>query len=180
MAYSVGPKKIFSRIKNQLLARLATRFPAIGERFAANYQPQRSFDEIPWTRPVKPLRQAKLALVTTSGIHHRRQPPFDMHDADGDPTYRVLDGDSLFDDFTITHDYYDHSDAEKDPNIILPLEPLRQLVAEGVLGSLAKSHYAFMGHIDGRHINTLVTGTAREVASRLKSDHVDLVLLTPA
>ncbi|MDT8441053.1 MAG: glycine/sarcosine/betaine reductase selenoprotein B family protein [Desulfuromonadales bacterium] len=168
------------RVKNQLLARLATRFPAIGERFAANYQAQQSSGEIPWTEPAKPLRQAKLALVTTSGIHHRQQPPFDMHDVDGDPSYRVLDGDSLFADFQITHDYYDHSDADRDPNIILPLEPLRQLVAEGVLGSLAKSHYAFMGHIDGRHINTLVAVTAREVANRLKADQVDLVLLTPA
>jgi len=62
----------------------------------------------------------------------------------------------------------------------LPLDRLRELVNEGLLGGLAKTHYGFMGHIDGPHIITLVEKTAREVAQRLKADQVDLVLLTPA
>jgi len=170
----------WGRVKNRLLARLITRFPALGQRFIDAYQPRTSAGTIPWVRPAKPLGQAKLALVTTSGIHHRRQQPFDMLDSDGDPSFRALNGEELFDDFQITHDYYDHTDAAKDPNIIFPLERLRELVEEGLLGSLAQTHYAFMGHIDGRHIATLLDQTAREVANRLKADQVDLVLLTPA
>jgi len=169
-----------SRLKNQLLARLTTAFPRLAEHFVAGYQAQQSRGKIPFVRPVKPLRSARLALVTTAGIHHTAQPPFDMNDKEGDPSYRVLDSNTLFDDFTVTHDYYDHSDAEKDPNIIFPLVPLQQLVAAGVLGSLADTHYSFMGHIDGSHIKTLVEKTASEVASKLKADGVDLVLLTPA
>jgi D-proline reductase (dithiol) PrdB len=170
----------FKRMKNRLLARVATRFPVMAQRFIDGYQPQETTGAIPWAKPIKPLRQAKLALVTTSGIHHQDQLPFDMGDKDGDPTYRAIDGESLFRDFKITHDYYDHSDARKDPNIILPLDRLRELVSEGVLGSLASTHYSFMGHIDGRHIVTLVEKTAKEVAAKLKGDDVDLVLLTPA
>lgn len=170
----------FARLKNRLIARMITRFPQLAKRFVDAYKPWETEGEIPWTKPAKPLRQSKLALVTTSGIHHRSQPPFDMQDSDGDPSYRVLDGETLFADFQVTHDYYDHSDARKDPNIIFPLERLRELVAEGVLGCLAKTHYAFMGHIDGRHIATLVEEKAREVAGKLKADQVDLVLLTPA
>ncbi len=169
-----------TRLKNRILARLVSWSPHLGRRFVAAYQPRETSGDIPWTQPAKPLRQAKLALVTTSGIHHRDQIPFDMRDQEGDPSYRVLDGDRLFDDFQITHDYYDHGDARRDPNIILPLDRLRELVSAGVLGSLAQTHYAFMGHIDGRHIATLVEKTAREVADRLKKDQVDLVLLTPA
>lgn len=168
------------RLKNRTLALLSTRFPPLAKRFVAGYQAQESTGEIPWVRPAKPLSQARLALVTTSGIHHRGQQPFDMNDTDGDPSYRALNGEELLDDFQITHDYYDHTDAGKDPNIIFPLEPLRELVKEGVLGGLAQTHYAFMGHIDGRHIATLVEKTAREVAAKLKADQVDLVLLTPA
>ncbi len=169
-----------TRLKNRFLARLISWSPKLGRRFVEAYQPHETSGEIPWKKPAKPLRQAKLALVTTSGIHHRDQHPFDMRDQEGDPSYRVLDSDRLFDDFQITHDYYDHGDARKDPNIILPLDRLRELVTEGVLGSLSKIHYAFMGHIDGRHITTLVEKTAQEVAGRLKADHVDLVLLVPA
>jgi len=172
--------KTLFRYKNRALSQLTTAFPMLADVFVAGYKPQETEGGIPWTRPAKPLREAKLALVTTSGIHHRDQPPFDMHDKDGDPSYRVLNGGTLFDDFKITQDYYDRSDAERDPNIILPLAPLRELVQQGTLGSLADRHYAFMGHIDGRHIRTLVETTAREVARRLKEDRVDLVLLTPA
>ncbi len=169
-----------ARLKNQVLARLATRFPSLAQRFVDGYQAQESSGEIPWTKPARPLNQAKLALVTTSGIHHRHQQPFDMSDPDGDPSYRALSGERIFDDYQITHDYYDHSDARKDPNIIFPLERLRELVSEGILGSLAQTHYAFMGHIDGRHISALVEKTAGEIARKLKADQVDLVLLTPA
>ncbi|MCL1477028.1 MAG: glycine/betaine/sarcosine/D-proline family reductase selenoprotein B [Marinobacter sp.] len=171
---------IFGRLKNQFLARLATRFPGLAQRFIDGYQPQETEGEIPWVKPGKPLRQSKLALVTTSGIHHQSQSPFDMNDKDGDPSYRVIDGENLFADFQITHDYYDHTDARKDPNIIFPLDRLRELVSERVLGSLAQTHYSFMGHIDGRHIVTLVEKSAREVARKLKAEGVDLVLLTPA
>ena len=171
---------IFGRLKNQFLARLATRFPALAQRFIDGYRPQETEGEIPWVKPAKPLRQSKLALVTTSGLHHQSQQPFDMSDKDGDPSYRQIDGESLFADFQITHDYYDHTDARKDPNIIFPLDRLRELVGAGVVGSLAKTHYSFMGHIDGHHIVTLVEKSAREVASKLKADRVNLVLLTPA
>lgn len=169
-----------SRLKNRTLASLATRFPVLQDKFVAGYQARESSGTIPWALPAKPLAEAKLALITTAGIHHRQQTPFDMDDANGDPSFRQLNGETLFDDFQITHDYYDHSDARKDPNIIFPLDRVRELASEGVVGRLAQSHYAFMGHIDGPHIATLVETTAKEVAQRLKRDQVDLVLLTPA
>ncbi len=83
-------------------------------------------------------------------------------------------------DYKITHDYYDHSDAEKDLNIIFPLERLQELQEEGVIGQLANTHYSFMGHIDGRHIATLIGQSALAVVKKLKQDQVDVVLLTPA
>ncbi len=170
----------FSRFKNRALAKVITRFPRLAQGFIASYKPWETEGEIPFVRPAKPLHQARLAMVTTSGIHHQNQPPFDMSDNDGDPSYRVLNGEVLFDDFQITHDYYDHSDARKDPNIIFPLQRLQELVKQGVIGNLSQFHYAFMGHIDGRHIATLVEKTAREIATKLKAEQVDLVLLTPA
>lgn len=169
----------FSRLKNQILARLATRFPLLAKKFTDSYTPRTSSGDIPWVDAPVPLHQAKLALVTTSGIHHRDQQPFDMKDAFGDPSYRAVDGNKLFDDFVITHDYYDHSDADKDPNIVFPLDRLKELVASKKLGSLATTHYSFMGHIDGPHIDTLIHKTAVEIAQKLRRDQVDIVLLTP-
>ncbi|MFO7813966.1 MAG: glycine/sarcosine/betaine reductase selenoprotein B family protein [Pelovirga sp.] len=168
-----------SRLKNQLVARAATRFPTLAKKFTDSYTPRANAGSIPWAQPSVPLAQAKLALITTAGIHHRHQIPFDMNDSDGDPSYRELDSATLFDDFVITHDYYNHSNADKDPNIILPLDRLKELVDEKILGSSARAHYSFMGHIDGPHIDTLIYQTAVEVARKLRAQNVDIALLTP-
>jgi D-proline reductase (dithiol) PrdB len=168
------------RLKHIIIARLVARFPALGRKLVAGYRPPASCGDVPWTELAKPLSACRVALVTTAGIHHKDQPPFDMTDGDGDPSFRILDAATLWDDFTITHDYYDHSDAEQDPNIVLPLDRLKELATEGVIGTVAETHYGFMGHITGRHIAHLVDKTAREVAERLRADRVDLVILAPA
>jgi D-proline reductase (dithiol) PrdB len=102
-----------------------------------------------------------------------------MNDSEGDPTFRVIDGERPRESLMITHDYYDHKDADRDVNIVLPLDRLREMEDEKILGRLLRYHYSFMGHIDGRHISTLVEGTGPEVARRLKKDGADVVLLTP-
>jgi D-proline reductase (dithiol) PrdB len=79
----------------------------------------------------------------------------------------------------ITHDYYDHADADRDVNIVFPVERLRELAAAGEIGKLAERHYAFMGHITGPHVETLRRRTGPEVAALLKKAGVDVVLLTP-
>jgi D-proline reductase (dithiol) PrdB len=171
---------ITSRLKNRLIAKLITHYPSLAKGFIKAYVPWESQEVIPWEPPTKPLKECKLSVVTTSGVHHRNQRPFDMQDRDGDPSFRTIDGSTIGEDFRITHDYYDHSDAEKDLNIILPLERLHELQQEGVIGRLAGTHYSFMGHIDGRHITTLIGYTAKQAAEKLRLDHVDVVLLTPA
>lgn len=171
---------MLTSMKNRLIAKAITRFPALAKRFVAGYQPLESEGAIPWTVLQKPLGQCRIAVVTTAGVHHRDQAPFDMKDPAGDPTYRELNAATIGSDYTITHDYYDHSDAERDLNIVLPLDRLSELAEEGLVGSLAERHFSFMGHIDAHHIPTLIHRSARDVAQKLKSDQVDLVLLTPA
>ena len=169
-----------NRFKNRLIAKVITRYPSLAQRFITAYEPWESGEAVPWAPPHKPLGECKLALVTTSGVHHSSQEPFDMQDSDGDPSFRAIDGATIGNDYKITHDYYDHSDAEKDLNIIFPLQRLQGLQQEGVIGQLADTHYSFMGHIDGRHIASLIGQAAQEVVKRLKQDQVDVVLLTPA
>jgi D-proline reductase (dithiol) PrdB len=91
----------------------------------------------------------------------------------------VIDLSRPLSDLMITHDYYDHRDADKDINIVFPVERLREFGREGVIGGLANVHYGFMGHITGPHIMTLITRTAPEAARLLKKDGVDVALLTP-
>lgn len=166
------------RIKNKLIAKLLTRFPSLSKKFTDSYEAQSSQD-IPWTPTTKPLSDATIAIVTTAGVHHKDQTPFDMKDQDGDPSFREIDITKPLNDLMITHDYYDHADADKDINIVFPVERLIEFAQEKIIGSVAKIHYGFMGHILGRHIPTLVHTVAPQVAKKLKDAHVDIVLLVP-
>jgi D-proline reductase (dithiol) PrdB len=166
------------RLKNKLIAKLITRFPSLAKRFIASYDPRRSVD-IPWTPATKALKRSTIAVVTTAGVHHKDQKPFDMKDREGDPSYRTIDSGRPLTDLMITHDYYDHADADRDINIVFPVERLKEFEKEGFVGHVAGRHYSFMGHITGRHIPTLINTHAPEVARKLINDDVDIVLLTP-
>jgi len=167
-------------LKKKLFTKLGSRFPAISKKLADGYQPIVVKEPIPWTKLDKPISESRVALITTAGIHHASQQPFDLQDEDGDPTFRILDGSTLLDNFIISHDSYDHTHAEKDPNVVFPLERLKEFEREGTIGELAPHHYGFMGHILGKHLPELVEKSAVEVAAHLKNDQVDLVILTPA
>ena len=166
------------RTKNRVFAKVLTRFPLLADLLAGSYEPPESRG-IPWTPVKKALRDSTLSVVTTAGVHDKDQKHFDMDDPKGDPTFRAIDITKPLTDLMITHDYYDHSDADKDINIIFPVERLREFEKEGVIGRLSDLHYSFMGHILSPHINTLMKITAPEVAKKLKTDRVDIVLLTP-
>lgn len=169
----------FARRKNQLIAKVITRFPSLAKKFIDAYDPLTSLD-IPWTPVIKSLKSSKIALVTTSGVQHIDQEPFNMSDHDGDPSYRALDARRPLSSLKITHDYYDHADADKDINIVFPIERLKEFEQEGLIGRTADTHYGFMGHITGRHVQHLTNKSAPEIAQKLKADSVDVVLLTPA
>lgn len=158
---------------------LAARIPALADKLVDSFHPM-SLDDVPWTKVAKPLEESRFAIVTTAGVHHRDQPPFDMADKNGDPSFRILDAETIETDYTITHDYYDHKDARNDLNVVLPLARLREMVAAGCIGAVAQQHISFMGHIDGLHVQTLIHETAPEAAALLKKNGVDAVLLTPA
>jgi D-proline reductase (dithiol) PrdB len=102
-----------------------------------------------------------------------------MKDPAGDPSLRIIEGRVSVDELMITHDYYDHRDADRDINIVFPIERLREFAKDGLIKAVADVHFSFMGHIVGRHIKTLTGVTAPEAALRLRSEGVDIALLTP-
>jgi D-proline reductase (dithiol) PrdB len=167
-----------TRLKNQLIAKMFTRFPYLVERWVKKTPPLK-FEDIPWTPVIKSIKDCKIAIVTTAGVHLKTQKLFDMHDPYGDPTYREIPANATKEQLMITHDYYDHKDADKDINIVYPVDRLQELKQAEEIGSIAEVHFGFMGHIDGGHIYTLINETAPGVAEKLRTQNVDAVLLTP-
>jgi len=168
----------FKKFKDQTLAKVYAKIPALLDLYA-----QRADLVVNSAAPLallsRPLRTCRVTLVTTAGMHLAEQEPFDMTDKNGDPSFREIPSSVGIEELIITHDYFPKADALADPNLVLPIEPLRQLAREGTVGSIGPRFFSFMGHILGEHLETLTRTTAPEVAAALKADAVDAVFLTP-
>lgn len=128
-------------------------------------------------RLAKPLSEARLALVTTGGFVPPGAPPFKTGKL-GDPSYREIPVDIDLAETEIFHPHYDHQRARQDLNIIFPLPLCHRLVAQGIVGSLAPTHYSFMGYVP---VTRALIGTyAPALANQLKEEEVDATLLVPA
>lgn len=162
----------------RLITKVFSRFPIISEMWVKRFKAYR-VEGIPWTPFEKELSRCKVAIVTTAGVHLKSQEPFNMTDPEGDPTFRETTRDAPKSELIITHKYYDHADADRDINIVYPIDRFFEMKEKGEIGEVAEFHYGLMGHILGRHLKTLVEVTAPEIASRLKAAGVDAVFLTP-
>lgn len=138
---------------------------------------------IPWTPVTKPLASSRVALLTTAGISMQGDAPFDMDGERkrptwGDPTFRKLRADATGESVDVNHLHIDTSFIKADINVALPLDRLRELVAEGRVGSMAGTHYSTMGY-QGADTRVLENETAPQIAENMKREHVDLALLAP-
>ncbi|MFQ5702592.1 MAG: glycine/sarcosine/betaine reductase selenoprotein B family protein [Gemmatimonadales bacterium] len=166
---------------NQVKSALYTRIPWLTEAYI-RLKGKRWEDAIPspgLAKPGRPLAEAKVGLLTSAGVHLHTQEPFDMINPEGDATYRVIPEDVAVTDLRITHDYYDHGAADRDVNCVFPLERLREMAREGILGATAPRHVGFMGHILGSERGKLVARSAGEIAELFAADGVDIVLASP-
>lgn len=127
---------------------------------------------IPYTPFRKALSEATLAIVSMAGVHLSSQEPFNLED---DISSRVIPGDASTADLRIAHEHYDHADADRDPNIMFPLDRARELVAEGFIAGLNDKHYSFGYAQDLRAIYDRV---APEIGEALYQSSTDVVLLT--
>jgi D-proline reductase (dithiol) PrdB len=132
-----------------------------------------SFDTHPWVSG-PPLTQRRVAIISTAGLHRRDDRPFSFEPGDH---YRIIPGDIAANDLLMSHvsTNFDRSGFQQDWNIAFPLDRLRELVDEGIIGSLADFHYSFMGAVDPSDMEP----SARKMAAFLKKDRVNAVLLVP-
>lgn len=130
-----------------------------------------------WLR--KPLSEARIAVITTAGFYRPDQDPFDETIGGGDWSYREIPIDTDLKTLHIAHksDAFDHSGIERDKNLALPLDRLRELEARGAIGPPPHRHFSFMGSITAP--DRLIASSAPEVAAKLHDDEADAVLLTP-
>jgi len=132
---------------------------------------------VPFTPFDGDLKRTSVALVTAGGVHLREQEPFNIADELGDLTYRVFADDVDSAQLMVTHHHYDHTDADKDINVVFPVDVLRDLAGEGFIGGLARKHIGYMGYT--MQLKAMYEGTAPQIANEIdKGGRADAVILT--
>ena len=146
-----------------------------GEEFKTEL-PISKKDLIPVATPIKDLKNAKIAILTTGGIVPVDNPDrIQSASATRWGRYDISKMDRLKSgEFKTIHAGFDPAAADNDPNVIVPLDEMKNLLKEGVYGKLHDYFYSTVG-----------TGTTQAEASRmgremlecLKADNVDGVIM---
>ncbi len=119
------------------------------------------------------LSRRRVAIVSSAGLVVRGEEPFRGRD----PDYRAIPGTTAPENLLMSHISinFDRTGFQEDWNVVFPLDRLDELAAAGTIGSVARTHYSFMGATDPVQMEP----HARELAGRLKQDGVDTVILSP-
>lgn len=90
----------------------------------------------------------------------------------------MIPGDAGTADLVMSHISvnFDRSGFRSDANVVFPLDRLKELAAEGTIGSVAAWHYSFMG---APWPPVRFEPKARELAPLLRRDGVDAAVLLP-
>lgn len=118
------------------------------------------------------LADATVAIVTTAALAH----PGEVW-ADQTHDYRLFDRDD--DRLLLAHNStnFDRSGFALDRNVVYPIDRLREMKSEGVIGRVAPRHASFVGSTF--ELGTFLLDTGPRLASELRRDGVDVALLTP-
>ena len=147
-----------------------------GESFRTEYE-MPVFNKIPPAAPVKDLKTATIALVSSGGIVPKGNPDhIRVSSAESFGAYDISELKNMTpENYESIHGGYDREWANVDPDVVLPLDVMRELEAEGVIGKIHPIFYTTTG-----------TGTAvansekfgQEIGEELKKAGVDAAILT--
>ncbi|MEE8498111.1 MAG: glycine/sarcosine/betaine reductase selenoprotein B family protein [Acidimicrobiia bacterium] len=172
------------------LIELATRLQAEGYQSRPLNERYR-YDEGPFTRSERPVAESQVSLLTSSGhfatgddpqpLGVRAMTQVEAEERIGEflkevPTLSEIATVSSADAIEVRHGGYDIRGSMADHNVSFPIDRLRELETDGVIGSLHETAYSFVGACAQTR---LIKQNAPEWADRLKSTGSDVVLLIP-
>jgi hypothetical protein len=134
------------------------------------------------TAPAGPsidLTQSRLLLISSAGGYLRdEQEPFDAANDLGDYSIRTFPVDTPLEQIAFAHEHYDHTAVNTDPQVLLPLQHLQDMVAAGKIGSLAHSVVSFSGYQPD--VSRILSQTIPAILQAAQDQRADGALLVPA
>ena len=129
--------------------------------------------------PAINLSQSRLALISSAGGYLRdSQPPFDGPNPLGDYSIRRFPVTTPFSDIAYEHTHYDHTAVNTDPQVLLPLLHLAEMVEQGAIGELSPSVISFMGYQPD--VPQVLAQTIPAILEAAKAEQIDAALLVPS
>ena len=128
---------------------------------------------VPYTPVAGKISEMAIAIVSSTGVYVEGTEPFGD---DSDDSYRVLPGDVLTSDLRFKHGHFDESAARQDPNVVFPVDRLRELEAEGVIRKVSNKHIGFKGF--STNLKKMYEEVAPAIAAEIERSQADAVLLT--
>jgi hypothetical protein len=119
-----------------------------------------------------PLAEATVAIVTSAALAHPGEPWEDQtHE------YRLFDRSET--GLLMAHNStnLDRSGFALDRNVVYPIDRLTEMEREGVLERVAPRHASIIGSTF--ELSTFLLDTGPRLAAELRSDGVDVAILTP-
>lgn len=147
-----------------------------GEPYETEY-PMPVFDRVDPMPAIKDIRKAKIAVVTSGGIVPQGNPDrIESSSATKFGIYSMEGMDRMSaDDFMTIHGGYDRAYVLENPNLVVPLDALRELERQGEIGELVNYFASTTG--TGTSIGN-AKGFGEDIGKRLVADGVDAVILT--
>ena len=134
------------------------------------------------TAPAGPgidLSASRMMVITSSGAYlPDQQAPFDAAHLLGDYSIRLFPTTTPLEELAFAQDHFDHEAVDEDPQVLIPLRHLYEMVAGGEIGELAPSVVSFMGYQPdvARVVDEMIPAIVQ--AARLEA--VRAALLVPA
>ena len=145
------------------------------EEFKTEY-PMPVFDRVDPLPAIKDISKVKVAVVTSGGIVPQGNP--DRIESSSATKYGIYDITGMNSmskkDFMTIHGGYDRAFVTENPNLVIPLDVLRDLEREGVIGELCNYFVSTTG--TGTSVGN-AKGFGEEFSKKLVADGVGAVLL---
>jgi len=148
------------------------------------------YDDRPFTALQRPLAEATVGLLTSSGhfVAGDDPEPFGvaaMSQAEAErrvddflrsaPTLSAIPRDTPAEELRVRHPGYDPRSTRRDPNVTFPRDRLLELAAAGRVGRVAETLFSFTGATAQGRLRRLLP----EWIDRLRATRIDALLLVP-